>query len=417
MKHRDQFAPAASNPTLAEWAWPKARRAARLVRSLAKAASPRRASRHKVVEAGSRHAAPAARGARQRTPGGLGAPPAGRAPNRAASAGTCLGYQGAGRGPSGLGQAGRGVKAKAAARAGRRAAATGWAGIAAAGRRAAQWGNSLAEMWRRPLFAAAVAGTVAAAFPLALLLGGNAHTFALWHDSQAVEGAAIRAGDLDLAAGPWTGWSQKAKVGHPADGGVPAGQHGICLKAPDPAQPNSCGDNPPTLPLEAFAAMPGDVIELVGEFTTDLDGENIAAWLKVDWAALGAPNPAEVTATYALDAWQGEPASGAFVPVVSRQKVGQPLVVATKSAAPGEVTAGGVKIVPLPQGIHTDSTIEWRVTVTLEFKDTTTTTAAPYPYQWTAPANPTSISGFTVPKVTWELEQVRVGEGWGVPIP
>ncbi|MDR3359077.1 MAG: hypothetical protein LBO20_00145, partial [Bifidobacteriaceae bacterium] len=106
--------------------------------------------------------------------------------------------------------------------------------------------GGLRELWRRPAFAAAVAGTVAAAFPLALLAGGNTHTFALWHDPDVIAGGTISAGDLDTS-GSWTGW----ELWYPSNGSTAPSAQGACLTAPDPVNaPDSCGASGPTKPLD-----------------------------------------------------------------------------------------------------------------------------------------------------------------------
>ncbi|MDR2378961.1 MAG: hypothetical protein LBD70_06020, partial [Bifidobacteriaceae bacterium] len=276
--------------------------------------------------------------------------------------------------------------------------------------RARVWA-ALAALWRRPVFAAALAGTIAAALPLALLAGGNADTFALWHDSGQVPGQKIEAGDLDAGGAKWIGWKQVTPVGSP-DAAAPAGQQGTCLTAPDLAQPDKCEDQ--SLPLDQFVAMPGDKIELVGQFESILGGDNIAAWIKVGWADLpeGQSNPGEVTAVFGLGARQFDAADQAvFAPVVDGLAVGGAVWIATTSdpAATG-TTAGNVKVAYLPKGIHEASHLVWRVTVTVEVKDTGPG-ADPFPYAWGDPLDDAvAPPAFQLPALTWELEQIRAGE-------
>jgi hypothetical protein len=286
------------------------------------------------------------------------------------------------------------------------------------GRRARGLSAAVTQLWRRPLFAAAVAGTVAAAFPLALLLGGNAHTFALWHDADQVAGSAITAGDLDLDAEEgWTKWSQVVKVAAPGDTGyVPTGQSGNCLTAEDKNEPGQCSDTDTSLPLDQFPAMPGDKIELQGQFTTVLQGDNIAAILKVDWAALDEANPKAVTATYDIAVKDTKDTAASFALVKSDLPVGEDFKVITISAE--EYRNDMADAIVLPNGIHQASCLTWQVTVTFEVKDSSDG-ADPYPYKWVDPLKPNDdpATSFKVPAVTWELEQVRAGQGWGVPIP
>jgi hypothetical protein len=279
----------------------------------------------------------------------------------------------------------------------------------------------LRVLWRRPAFAAALAGTVAAALPLALLAGGNAHTFGLWRGGVEVEGGWVAAGDLDAQSDGWKSWTQTQKVGDPGTGWVPAGQWGNCLVPPEPAAPDSCGDPTDGLPLSAFKAQAGDRIELVGEFATELAGDNIAAVVKVDWAASPA---AEATATYTLKA-KGS-ADAAFTDITGGSSgnpesgVGDPVTVATVGAAANLSAGGSGAVAVLPNGIHKHGAVLWQITVAVEFTGNRALNPAQaaYPYNWVDPlAQPLNDPpSFVLPQLTWDLEQVRQGEGWGVDL-
>jgi alternate signal-mediated exported protein len=326
--------PEFANPTLAELAWVAARRAARALRAAVRSAGPRRSTSHQAVDPGPRHLSGAVTPSRH----------------------------------------------LAAAKPSR------WASLTAV----------VGALWRRPAFAAAVAGTVAAAFPLALLVGGNAHTFALWHTSETVVGGWITAGNLDMTSGAWTAWEE---VGGP--------DSGSCLVAPgDSPHPGQCADG--SDPLSDFVAMPSGVVKLTGSFTTELEGNNIAAWLKFSWGAWPGGNPDEdaVSATYAVSA---DPDGSGFVEVTdstSRPAVGDSFKVATTND-PAYQSGSGVRVVTLPDGIQQPGAVAWQVAVLVEVSSS---------YNWSTPGSGTG-DVFALPALKWELEQIRAGDKFGVLVP
>ncbi|MDR1189635.1 MAG: SipW-dependent-type signal peptide-containing protein [Bifidobacteriaceae bacterium] len=262
--------------------------------------------------------------------------------------------------------------------------------------RASQLTLSLKALWRRPAFAAALAGTAALTFPLALLAGGDTHTFALWHDSETADSAVIVAGNLDAVDGGWVRWSSDDRWG-------------TCLKPPNPSRPTECADYTDqnrSTPLSAFVAAQGDQVELVGEFGSVLEGDNIAAILNVEWAS--ASNPSGVTATYTVAAKETDGPDADLTPVTdSPLGLGEDLRVVAVSDD-DYLDQGGDDAVVLPGGIYEASAITWQVVVTIEFESGS----------WIDPLDPPGgdATEFVIPDVTFTLEQVRAGEGWGVPI-
>ncbi|MDR3359181.1 MAG: hypothetical protein LBO20_00680, partial [Bifidobacteriaceae bacterium] len=71
------------------------------------------------------------------------------------------------------------------------------------------------------------------------------------------------------------------------------------------------------------------------------------------------------------------------------------------------LTGNGVKVVALPEGIHLPGKVDWQIEITIQV-DTD--------FQWVHPVGGAG-SSLELPDLTWELEQIRVGDGWGVPIP
>jgi hypothetical protein len=255
---------------------------------------------------------------------------------------------------------------------------------------------------------------VAAALPFALIMGGNATTFALWYDTDTVAAAAIRAGNIEWnsTTNDWATWRQTVAAGVP--GGLPpAGQSG-CVRDPDPA---TCDELEGAL-LDDFTAMPGDEIELQGTFTTTLVGDNIAAILYVDWDTPTANwPPSGVTATYKLEARDIDQIGSSFQVVALSLALGQDYRLFTKSN--GYTAADGAGALEMPAGfpgIHQGSNLEWRVTVTIAFLDESGSSPA-YPYAWDDPLDPQGLDAFVIPAVTWTFDQVRAGEKWGVPVP
>jgi alternate signal-mediated exported protein len=384
VKHAVKIVPDYDNPTLAELAWVRTRKGARLTKAILRSVTRKgRGTDHRVKEPGSRHiraAAPTQPG----TPG----------PRHAWAAGSD-------RAPV-LGSA--------------RADSTATTFVGKVIGRAKGLTRPLKTFWRRPAFAAALAGTVAMAFPLALILGGNAHTFALWHASEEVDGGAVTAGDLDAQKGNWILWSQVVPVGTPpVQGAVETEiERGTCLKPAD--HQSKCADD--SDPFSAFRAMPGDKVKLVGQFKSVLDGDNIAAVLTVDWDSRWPPDdlPVAVDATYTVSA-SATPAIPATFQTLKDEdgerivkNVGSPfkIITVTDGNTPvAELSNGAVMLDP---GIHTAGEITWQVEVTLVFGSDD-----PGDYLWDDPAS--EADTFTVPLVTVELEQVRAGEGWGVAVP
>ncbi|MBY6682754.1 alternate-type signal peptide domain-containing protein [Rhodococcus sp. BP-316] len=100
----------------------------------------------------------------------------------------------------------------------------------------------------------ATKGAMAAGAAALLLLGG-AGSFALWQDSESVDGATITAGNLDISpldAGVWTDVS------------------------PGPVNSGLIPD------IAAFRMVPGDVLEYTASYTVTAEGENLRAVLTAD---------------------------------------------------------------------------------------------------------------------------------------
>lgn len=93
-----------------------------------------------------------------------------------------------------------------------------------------------------------------------LVLSGG--SFALWSDSDDVDGGQIVAGNLDITLDGETIWNETS------------------TDVDNPQQPLDPAD---------FLVRPGDTFEISQDFSTDLQGDNMLAGLKVSWG-----DPAEL---------------------------------------------------------------------------------------------------------------------------
>jgi alternate signal-mediated exported protein len=251
------------------------------------------------------------------------------------------------------------------------------------------------------------------AFPLALLIGGDARTFALWHDSTDVDSGLIKAGNLDADDGHWSSWRQVD-----ADGDTVPDQSGTCL---EPEDQGKCAGG--SKPLSAFVAWPGDTIQLVGQVTTELKGDNIAAELTVAWVNFDNNDPS-VEGTYTVSAKDATDSAATFAPVMHvdqgtgaqtpiKAALGDPVTIVTITDSTHRTEGGSnAAILPhdvldKPYGIHEAGKVAWQVTVTLTFEDDL----------WVDPGDLEPAEPFTVPALELTLEQIRVGEDWGVNAP
>jgi hypothetical protein len=182
----------------------------------------------------------------------------------------------------------------------------------------------------------------------------------------------------------------------------------------DPETPGQCDpkDENAGTPLNAFIAMPGDKIQLVGKFTSILDGDNIAAILSVKWA------DANLSSGLIGDYTVSVPSPDGDDPLLSvGDSVGKPvkLVTVANSTPDNERAEGTVVLEP---GIHEASTITWDVIVSIEVKHGDTNQNA-YQYDWRDPKNVVEADPkrFTVPGLNFTLDQVRSGAGWGGATP
>lgn len=183
---------------------------------------------------------------------------------------------------------------------------------------------------------------------LAVLGGAAAVTYAGWSSGATLPAAVVVHGDLDIELVGDPAWEQLAPTA------VPIG--------------TVDGDR------AAHLATPGDVLELTQQFRTELEGTNLAARLKVDWA-----EPAElgdgVTASYAITPPSGTPVPpvlfGEAVTVPEAPANLSPALLASWGTDPWTLTVtltfDGADVVVDPSGIGTApdvdlGTVELRLT-------------------------------------------------------
>jgi hypothetical protein len=270
---------------------------------------------------------------------------------------------------------------------------------------------------------------VAILAPVWALLGGNGSTYALWRDSKEIAGQVISAGNLDISNDNWS-WAQEALIVAPtlAQGGVvpvAQAQQGTCL-TPTGAG-TACADT--SLPLNQFVAMPGDKIRIEGVFETNLAGDNAAARLQVTWQTPQGTTLIQLgQGTYNLAAWVPDtnlPDGGTWQtlrgdPTTDSLDVGDEItiVTVTQAADAGAGKIGGPDAVTLPKGIHLPGTVKFKITLLVDVEQGG---ARPYPYEWIDPDTYNNqgfgTGKYQFPDLTITLDQIRVGEGFGVNAP
>ncbi|GEA82569.1 hypothetical protein ACT17Q_04050 [Cellulomonas sp. CW35] len=198
----------------------------------------------------------------------------------------------------------------------------------------------------------------------ALLVAGAAAglTYALWGAGVTVAASVVRSGTLDLALVGTPTWTETS---------------------PDVSPAHAVATRPDGITADHLAT-PGDSFRVVQRFRPVLQGDNLAARLRVSWDSAPALLPAGgVTATYTVSRPDG--VTSAAVPV------GTPTLL---PGAPDNLTAAEVAAW---------GTATWAVTVTLTYSGADVMVAD------TAIASaPTTGLGTVV--VTWE--QVRDGDGF-----
>jgi predicted ribosomally synthesized peptide with SipW-like signal peptide len=147
-----------------------------------------------------------------------------------------------------------------------------------------------------------VKGLIAGAAGAALLLAGG--TWALWYDSESIDGQTIKAGNLDLAivdreyaydVSTWTGTNNAAHNGLLSD---TAGARTDANRNLDTLYPALAADSRfsgmsgheidvRSNATNIWSAVPGDKVAVVLPFAVALQGDNLVAELKVTPAAAG----------------------------------------------------------------------------------------------------------------------------------
>ena len=249
---------------------------------------------------------------------------------------------------------------------------------------------------RRVTTASTVVGLVAA---LIGLTGGT--TLALFSAEAVSNLRTLRAGDLNLELGDLT-WTQVTPgVTNPASGDATTAPSG-------------------------FRSMPGDVFELRVPVTTLLEGDNLAADLRIDVDYTPAPGDYPVTSTYHVEdesgAWAGpvSEASGgdpeeSGEPGGDPEESGEPGGDPEESGEPGDPEGGGSEAQePVDAPVGTSVTIanllgddpgvsaEWTIVVRVVVGGE---------HRWVTPTSTPAPAAWNVGTVTASLKQVRPWEG------
>ena len=198
-----------------------------------------------------------------------------------------------------------------------------------------------------------------------LVVGASAlATYALWGQQVTVPVGVISKGNLDIELVGTASWTETS---------------------PDVVPAHAVGMLPDGETADHLATS-GDSFTLTQDFTTELEGDNMAARVTVDWDASPALAPAgQVTASYTLTTPGGT--------TTAATPLGTALTI---PGAPDNLTPA--EIAAWPPGIP------WRLTVTLSFAggDVLVTPAE------VATANPVTELG----TIALRLDQVRDGDGF-----
>lgn len=197
-----------------------------------------------------------------------------------------------------------------------------------------------------------------------LVVGASAlATYALWGQQVTLPVGVISRGNLDIELVGTASWTETSPDVAPA--------HAVALQ--------------PDGETAAHLATPGDSFTLTQDFTTELEGDNLAARVTVDWDTAPALAPAgQVTASYTLTTPGGTTTAAA--------PLGSAL---TLPGTPDNLTPA--ELAAWPPGSP------WRLTVTLSFAGADVLVS---------PADVATAPVTELGTIALHLDQVRDGDGF-----